>query len=51
MRAWYESREGLELLRRAMPPGTTLDEALAFHRRMKQLRRQPSACMRFEDPT
>lgn len=40
------SQEGLERIRRTLPDGATLADALAFHRRLGQLRRQPSRCMR-----
>ncbi len=46
VRAWMLSQEGLERIRRTLPDGATLADALAFHRRLSQLRRQPSRCMR-----
>jgi hypothetical protein len=46
VRAWMLSQEGLERIRRTLPEGATLEDALTFHRKLKQLRRQPSRCMR-----
>lgn len=49
MRGWLEDGEGLERIRRAMPPGATREDALALRRRLKQLRRRPSRCMQGDD--
>jgi hypothetical protein len=45
MRRWLDDLEGIELLRRSMPAGTTLEEALAFYRRLNQSDRRPSRVM------
>ncbi|MCB9732161.1 MAG: hypothetical protein H6745_06055 [Deltaproteobacteria bacterium] len=49
MRAWYESRQGLTLMLGGMPCGSTLEDALALHRRLLQSGRQPSRCMQPEE--
>lgn len=49
MMRWATDLEGLELLRRALPEGATLDDALSFHRRLHQKRRQPSRVMQEDE--
>jgi len=46
---WLDSREGLEVLRSGMAQGSTLEDALRFHRKVSQLRRQPSKVMIDDD--
>lgn len=42
---WLTRLEGLELVRSAMPAGATLEDALALHRRLRQIGRRPSRVM------
>lgn len=46
VRRWTTQLEGLELMRLQMPPGSTLADALAFHRALTQASRRPSKVMR-----
>ncbi|MDX9720917.1 MAG: hypothetical protein RBU37_09210 [Myxococcota bacterium] len=45
LRVWLETQEGLHRLLASMPPSSTLADALARHRRLRQLGRRPSSCM------
>lgn len=48
MMAWLGDTTGLERLRRRMPAGSTLEDALRLHRRLAQEGRRPSKVMRDE---
>lgn len=50
VQAWTDSREGLCLMLASMPPGSTIDDALREHRRLKQLGRRPCKCMEEPNP-
>jgi len=40
-----DEKVGLRLLLAQLPPGSTLDDALAFHRRLRQQGRRPCRCL------
>ena len=51
LRVWLETQEGFHRLLLSMPPKSTLADALARHRRLRQLGRRPSSCTLDPIPT
>jgi len=49
MLAWLDDGTALERLRRQMPPGSTLEDALRMHHRLAQVGRRPSQVMSVDD--
>ena len=48
MQLWLRDLSPLESLRRRMPEGATLEDALRLHRKIAQVGRQPSRVMQEE---